>query len=580
MQSTISGENEGSKKHTLQQSSDYKHHATDDSIITAGKTPPPTNNPAQPIAEMGNNEPQWLEGFPLFVIMSAITIVCYLMLLDVSIISTALPAITNEFNSLPDLGWYGASYQLSNAALQPLTGKLYANFTPKWTLLVFFFIFEIGSLICALATSSKMLIVGRAIAGIGNSAIQNGCVTIIAGIVPLQKRPALLGIAIGISQLGLASGPLVGGALTEYASWRWCFWINLPIGAVVAILIIVIRIPDPIPKLPPLVVFRTLHTKLDFLGFVGFAGATIMLLMAVQFGGNQYPWGSPTVIGLFCASGVTFLIWLAWDWKNGDDALIPLSLMSQRAVWSSCATYGLSMGSLFTSSYFLPVYFQGVLGASPLISGLQLLPNIIPQLFMAVLSGTLVTKLGYYLPFSLIGAVLISIAAGLVSTYSPTIPLAQRIGFQIILGAGYGLGLQMPMIAIQSSVQPQQIPVSIAMLMFCPQLAGALLISFGNTIFSNSLKTLIPQYAPSVDPETAIAAGATGLRNVVPSSVLGNVLIAYAKSVDRVFYLIAACGVSTFFLAWGMGWNDIRKSKGPQPSQPQPAQEQEQEEKP
>jgi hypothetical protein len=152
-----------------------------------------------------------------------------------------------------------------------------------------------------------------------------------------------------------------------------------------------IRIPDPIPKLPPIAVLRTLHTKLDFIGFAGFAGATIMLLMAIQFGGNQYPWGSPTVIGLFCGSGVTFFIWLAWDWKNGDNALIPLALMSQKAVWSSCATYGLSMGSLFTTSYFLPVYFQGVLGASPLISGLQLLPNIIPQLLMAVLSGTLGT---------------------------------------------------------------------------------------------------------------------------------------------------------------------------------------------
>lgn len=131
------------------------------------------------------------------------------------------------------------------------------------------------------------------------------------------------------------------------------------------------------------------------------------------------------------------------------------------------------------------------------------------------------------------------------------------------------------MIAIQNSVQPQQIPVSVAMLMFCPQLAGALLVSFGNTIFSNSLRTLIPQYAPSVDPDTAIAAGATGLRSAVPSSVLENVLIAYAKSVDRVFYLGAACGACTFLLAWGMGWKDIRKTKEPQPSQPQQAQEQE-----
>ncbi|PLN79467.1 major facilitator superfamily domain-containing protein [Aspergillus taichungensis] len=538
------------------------HHATNQLVIESSKASSVTEAPP------GSEEPQWLQGLPLLMIMTAITLVCYLMLLDVSIVSTALPAITNEFKSLPDMGWYGAAYQLSNAALQPLTGKIYASFTPKWTWLCFFAVFEIGSLICALATSSKMLIVGRAVAGMGNSGIQNGCVTIIAGIVPLSRRPALLGVAMGISQLGLASGPLVGGALTEYTTWRWCFWINLPVGAVIAALFIFTRVPDPTPKEPPTAVLRTLHNKLDFVGFVLFAGAVIMLLLAVQYGGHQFPWGSSTVIGLFCGSGINFIAWLIWDWKKGDDALIPLPLLRQRAVWSSCATYAVSMGSLFTTSYFLPIYFQGVLGASPLISGLQLLPNIVPQLLMAVLSGALVTRLGYYLPFSLMGSILASIAAGLISTYSLTTPLQRRIGYQILLGAGHGLGLQMPMIALQSSVQPQQIPVSVAVLMFGPQLAGALLVSFGNTILTNSLVTLIPQYAPDVDPAIVVTAGATSFRNEISPSDLTNVLVAYSKSVSRVFYLGAACGAVSFVTAWGMGWKDIRAgSRPPKPSE-------------
>ncbi|KAK2590818.1 hypothetical protein QQS21_011482 [Conoideocrella luteorostrata] len=150
-------------------------------------------------------QPQWLQGFPLVIVMMALTIVSYLMLLDVSIVST------------------------------------------------------VGSLACALATSSNMLITGRALAGMGSSGISTGCVTIMAGIAPLHKRSFLLGIMMGISQIGLASGPLVGGALSEYTTWRWCFWINLPIGAVLALLVVFIRIPDTSPKQPPISVLRTLH---------------------------------------------------------------------------------------------------------------------------------------------------------------------------------------------------------------------------------------------------------------------------------------------------------------------------------
>ncbi|TWU77392.1 hypothetical protein ED733_006174 [Metarhizium rileyi] len=519
----------------------------------------PHDTVSQPTDIAEDGETQWLQGFPLVVIMMALTIVSYLMLLDVSIVSTALPKITNEFNSLPDIGWYAAAYQLASAALQPLSGKVYTHFTAKWTLLGYFFIFEIGSLVCALATSSDMLIVGRALAGMGSSGISTGCVTIMAGIAPLHKRSFLLGIMMGIGQFGLASGPLVGGALSEYTTWRWCFWINLPIGAVVALLVVFIRIPDSSSKEPPMRVLRTLHKTLDLVGVAGLAGSVTMLLLAVQFGGNEHPWNSATIIGLFCGAGLTFLLWVAWTLRMGENALIPLGWLKKRVMWTSCITFGLTMGSLLTTSYFLPVYFQGVLGASPLMSGVQVLPNIIPQLLM-------VSKMGYYIPSSLLGAALFSIGAGLISTYSPTTPLAKRIGYQVLLGSGYGFALQMPILAVQNSIQLRQLPIAMGILMFCSQISGSLLVTFGNTIFYNSLRTLIPKYAPSVDPIIVVSAGATQFREIVPQAALDNVLIAYAKSVDRVYYLGVGCGVATFVSAWGMGWVDIRKTKKPEAS--------------
>ncbi|SLM41028.1 Tetracycline resistance protein TetB/drug resistance transporter [Lasallia pustulata] len=339
-------------------------------------------------------EHQWVTGIQLLTIMATICLVCFLMLLDTSIIVTAIPNITSDFHSLPDVGWYGSAYQLASATLLPLAGNLYTNFNSKWTFLTFFGIFELGSLLCGVATSSKMLIVGRAVAGIGTSGIQNGAFTIIAECVPMPKRPALIGFVMGVSQLGLVIGPLIGGALTQYTTWRWCFYINLPIGGLVAVVLFFVNVPEQMPKLKAISVVRTLPTKLDLIGFAIFAPAAIQLLLALQYGGNQFAWNSSTVIGLFCGAGATSLVFLAWDYYKGDAAMIPLSMIRKRTVWSSCLVYGFLMSQLFCTSYYLPIYFQGVKGVSPTLSGAYLLPSILSQLFLAVGSGTLAEIIG------------------------------------------------------------------------------------------------------------------------------------------------------------------------------------------
>lgn len=418
-----------------------------------------------------------------------------------------------------------------------------------------------GSLICGVATSSKMLIVGRAVAGMGSSGIQNGGITIIAAAAPLERRPVLIGTLIGFCQLGVVFGPLIGGALTEYTTWRWCFYLNLPCGAVVALLLLFVRIPEAVTKPPPREVLKTLHKKLDLIGFVIFSGFTIQLLLVLQWGGNSYAWNSATIIGLFCGAGVTFFVFAAWDWYKGDEAMIPLGLMRQRIVWTSCVSYGFTAAGLFSSVYYLPIYFQSVKGATPTLSGVYLLPSIISQLILAVVTGKLVGVFGYYLPFMVGCTVLSSIAYGLLSLFAPGTSTGDWIGFQIILGVGRGMGLQMPLIAVQALIAPKDVPITNALVVFSGTFLGALYLSFSDTIFTNSLRTQLPIDAPGVDAGRVILAGATGFRSFVSGDQLQGVLQAYSTSIDRVFYFVAAFAALSVFFASGMGWRDIRKKE-------------------
>ncbi|CAK7201392.1 hypothetical protein SEUCBS139899_004096 [Sporothrix eucalyptigena] len=533
-----------------------------------------------------NAEPQYVTGIKLWLIVLALSLALFVTMLDMSIVATAIPRITNQFHSLNDVGWYGAAYQLACAPMQPMSGKIYTYFTTKWTFLIYFGVFELGSLICGVAQSSVMLIIGRAVAGLGAAGLQNGSLTILAGLAPLARRAFLTGIILGVAQLGIVAGPLLGGVFTELASWRWCFYVNLPIGAVVATLIVLIHIPEQTAKMqwrgqPKATVQRQLRLillhRIDIGGFFLFAGATIQLLLALQWGGTvAHPWNSSVIIGLFVGAGVTGLIWGYWNyrmsnWLGSDDipnhggeaALVPTPIIRQRAVWASSLTTLTLMGAILTHAYFIAIYFQAVRDATPVMSGVDILPNIISQLIAAVSSSMVISKLGYYLPWAVGGMAISSIGTGLLSTLSPTTPAGHWIGFQILAGAGRGMVFQSPFLAIQHAVNPKQVSVAVGLLSFGQNFGGAVLLTVANSVFDNALKSQLISNAPEVNPETVIAAGATAFRNVVPASSVPGVILSYANSVDRVFYMAVSLSVVSFFCTFGLGWKDIRQTKKP-----------------
>ncbi|KAF7564117.1 hypothetical protein G7046_g60 [Stylonectria norvegica] len=501
---------------------------------------------------------EYIMGWKLVSLMLSITLAAFLMLLDMSIIVTAIPKITTHFHSLEDIGWYGSSYNLASAALQPLSGKLYTYFSSKRIFLGFFFVFELGSLICGVAQSSTMLIIGRAVAGLGSSGIQNGAFTMIAASVPMEKRPSLMGLLMAGAQLGLLLGPLVGGALTEYSTWRWCFYINLPIGALCAILILLVHIPDRREHHDESAI-KILTTKLDLTGFCIFAPCTIMFLLALQWGGNDYPWKSATIIGLFLGGAGMLLVFLWWEHRVGAGAMIPLHIVRQREIWTACLTMLFLFTTVFVASYYLPVYFQSVKGVSAFTSGVNMLPGVLTQLFGAISSGFLAQKVGYYLPFAVASAVLSCVGNGLMSTLGPDASTAKWAGFQVLIGFARGIGIQMPIIAIQANSKPELVSIATAILVFSQTFGGAMFITFANVIFNARLKDELASRLPNVDTQSIIDAGATGLRQATSAANVPAVIAAYAKAVDATFYLAVGAAFAMFVFSWGIGWKDIRK---------------------
>lgn len=234
-----------------------------------------------------------------------------------------------------------------------------------------------------------MLIVGRAVAGIGGSGLVNGALTIISACVPLNKSPIYLGIVMSVSQMGTVLGPLIGGALTQYTSWRWCFYINLPTGGLVAAGLFFVTIPDRIVKTDTKPTLLSVLKKLDLVGFALFAPTAIQLLLALQWGGNEYNWGNATIIGLFCGSFATFCVFLFWEYRKGDAAMIPFSMVGRKIVWSASLVNGFFLGSMLITAYYMPIYFQAVKNATPTDSGVYTLPGILTQIIFATTSGIL-----------------------------------------------------------------------------------------------------------------------------------------------------------------------------------------------
>ncbi|KAI8277304.1 Efflux pump mlcE, partial [Colletotrichum sp. SAR11_57] len=359
-----------------------------------------------------DNSQEYVSGVKLGLIVVSVSLACFLTVMDISVISTAIPKITDDFKSLVDVGWYGSAYNLGSAALVPLTGKMYNHFNLK------------------------------------------------------------------------------------------------------------------IAKQSPLRVLKGLHRFLDLIGFALFAPSVIMLLLALQYGGNQFPWKSSQVIGLFCGAGLNAVVWAFWNRHKGDEGLIPTSMVKRRIVAISSLNYGLFMAVVFGGVFYLPIYFQAIKEKSAILSGVYLMPNILPQILTTILTGVLVPKVGRIPPFALFAAATTAIGSGLYGTFQPNTSTGKWIGYQILAGVGQGFGFQMPLIAIQNDTKPEHLAEATSLLVWAQYVGPTIFIVAYNTLFTFSLRSEIPKHAPNADVEAIVAAGATKFRKLVSAEDLPAILVA------------------------------------------------------
>ncbi|KAF4253519.1 hypothetical protein KXW98_006495 [Aspergillus fumigatus] len=493
-------------------------------------------------------------GLKLALLMTSIFIGMFLVSLDRLIISPAIPQITDEFHSAGDIGWYGTAYLLTNCAFQLLFGKVYTVFSIKATFMTSIVLFEVGSALCGAAPNSIGFILGRAIAGLGSGGIFAGALTVIVYALPLHKRPKYQGAFGAVFGVASVAGPLVGGAFTTNVTWRWCFYINLPLGAVViATTLLFFEIPDHQNAPKPL---KGKLRQLNGLGVLTIMPGVVCLCLALQWGGSQYAWGEGRIVALLV---LTFLCLIAFVliqvWKP-EQATLPPRVFLQRSIasgfWASCC-FGAHM---IVFVIYLPLWFQVIDGVSAVDSGIRLLPMLLSLVVASILTGGLVSRIGYYTPFLMLGIVLSSIGAGLLTTLGVHTSSAKWIGFQVLYGFGLGTCNQIPNMAAQTVLPREQVAIGASLMFFAQQLFGAVFTSVGENVLSNQLAKRL-----AISSQTVQNTGATQLLEHVPVDDRVASLGAYNDSLQVVFQvgLIMAC--LAILGAVPMEWRTVKKEQ-------------------
>src|SRR5690242_17282532 len=481
-----------------------------------------------------------LQGRALRTVFVALMLGMFLAALDQTIVSTALPTIVGDLGGLDHLSWVVTSYLLASTVSTPIYGKLGDMVGRKPVFLAAILIFLAGSMLAGLSQSMGELIGFRALQGIGAGGLMVGAQAIIGDIVPPRERGRYMGLIGSVFAVASVAGPLLGGFLVDNLSWRWVFYVNLPVGAL-AVLIVVTRLHLHTP---------TVRHRLDVLGAALLSGGVASLIIVTTWGGNQYAWGSTMIVGL-AAVGVLLLVTFIWWESRASEPILPLSLFRSR-VFTVSNAMGFTIGmAMFGAIVFIPLYLQLVYGASPTSSGLRLLPLMAGLLVAAILSGRAISRIGRYKIFPIMGTATLVIGMYLLSRLGVgTAPWLASV-YMLVVGVGIGLVMQVLVLVVQNDVRRQDIGVATSTATFFRSVGGSFGVAIFGTIFATRLADQLARFPRSVtdrlgsgvhlQPEQA---------KHLPPVVHADFLNAFSNALHGVFLWGMAIAVIPAVLAW------------------------------
>ncbi|MFO7279054.1 MAG: MDR family MFS transporter [Thermoanaerobacterales bacterium] len=467
----------------------------------------------------------------VLVVFSGIMLGMFLAAIDQTIVATALPTIAGELGGLSHLSWVVTAYLLAETVATPLYGKLGDLYGRKRVFQSAIVLFLAGSVLCGLSASMGQLVAFRAIQGAGAGGIIVGAQALIADIVSPRERGRYQGYFGAVFGLSSVAGPLIGGFLTEHASWRWVFYVNLPIG-LVALVVTSIVLPASI---------RRERVRIDWLGTTVLSAAIVCLVLVTTWGGNEHAWGSPLIVGLSAAAVVLGVVFVLVE-RRVEEPAIPLRLFRNRTFNIASAVSLIIGAGMFGAISYLPTFLQIGGGVSESNSGLLLVPVMAGLLMSSIAAGRRVSRTGRYRHFPIAGMAVAAVGMGLLSTLDTGSSRLESGAYMFVLGAGLGMVMQILVLATQNEAPVADLGVATSTVTFFRVVGGSLGVALAGSLINSRLSSALGGEPPSdLTPE---------LLRSLPAEERAVLSTAYADAITAVFAYAVPVLLVGFALTW------------------------------